>query len=119
MFLLLLLYDVRGFPYGDRTVDVWSWLLPNVVPTLMLIISVLVMEARGKKRDSMVASRFLFGLALALSVVYLMTLLVLLVFPANFTDQNPLDKLKASGVYLGPFQGLVTAALGAFFVQRT
>lgn len=116
MFLLLFLYDIRNTPYGEQTKEVWSWLLPNIVPTLTLMISVFVMEAQGQAAEAATPGVLLFRLAFALSLFYLATLLVLVVY-GNFAD-DPLRKLQASGVYLGPFQGLVTAALGAFFIKK-
>jgi hypothetical protein len=116
MFLLMFIYDIKNTPYGDQTKEVWSWMLPNIVPTLTLMVSVFVLEAKGQGGEVARPGALLFRLAFALSLFYLAALLVLVVY-GNFAD-DPLRKLQASGVYLGPFQGLVTAALGAFFIKK-
>lgn len=118
IFAFMLLYTLRGLPFGPRTAEVWGWLMPNIMPTLTLIVSVLVLESRGKGVDLPPASPLLFRLALLMSVVYLLTLLALVVVPANFTDQPALELLRSTGIWLGPFQGLVSGALGGFFVSK-
>ena len=35
-----------------------------------------------------------------------------------FSPWKPLELMMQSSLYLGPFQGLVAAALGAFFVSK-
>jgi hypothetical protein len=118
LFAFMMLYTIRGVPFGPRTVEVWAWIMPNIMPTLTLIVSVLVLDSKGKGLQLPAPSPFLFWLAMVLSLVYLVTLLILVVVPANFTDQPPLDLLRSTGVWLGPFQGLVSGALGGFFVLK-
>ena len=118
LFAFMMLYTIRGLPFGPRTAEVWGWLMPNIMPVLTLIVSVLVLESRGKGVELPPASPLLFTLAMVLSVAYLLTLLVLVVVPANFTDQPALELLRSTGIWLGPFQGLVSGALGGFFVSK-
>ena len=118
LFAFMMLYTIRGVPFGVRTTEVWAWIMPNIMPTLTLIISVLVLDSKGKGLQLPAPSPFLFWLAMVLSVVYLATLLILVVVPANFTDQPSPDLLRSTGVWLGPLQGLVSGALGGFFVLK-
>src|SRR5262245_43232824 len=84
LFFLMLVYSLRGVPFGTHTGEVWSWMLPNLMPTLTLIVSVLVMDARASDAvPSQGGSSFLFKLAMSLSVAYLIALCAVLVIPAN------------------------------------
>lgn len=104
--------------YGDRTKEAWDWFLPNVVPTLTLIIGVLVSDAQGKSDRAGDVDLFIFRLALGLSAIYLAAV-ALTVFVVPFVSEaKPLQLMKTSNDYLVPLQGLVSAALGAFFVNK-
>lgn len=116
IFFLVLIQSLLGH-YGDGVNQVWGWLLPTVMPTLSLIVSVLVFEAvQHKKGRAATMDRFLFVLTASLSGAYLASvLLVILLQP--LTPLPPLQAMAQSNVWLGPFQGLVAAAMGAFFVR--
>ncbi|MFL6236430.1 MAG: hypothetical protein ACJ76N_25090 [Thermoanaerobaculia bacterium] len=114
--LVLLVVQTLGNHYGEEDREAWGWLLPNVMPTLSLIIGVLVAEAVGSDSTGKLADAFLYRISLALSIIYL--LLVLLPIVAQpFTSGSPLEALKRSSLWLGPLQGLVSASLGAFFIK--
>jgi len=98
--------------------DVWGWFIPSVLPTFSLMIGVLVSESFMVSKDKM-ASRFLYRLSFILSAFYLITILSTYVAAfASPVDKSPLALLKQSNLWLGPFQGLVSASLGAFFVSK-
>ena len=119
MFLLMVMYTVQGRPFGEHSGEVWSWLLPNLMPTLTLIVSVLVIEAhQAPSAAEPAASAFLFGLALALSISYLLSVLAVLAVAGPVLGKDPMPIIKGSGVWLGPMQGLVSGALGAFFIKK-
>ena len=112
LFLLVFAQHMGG-KYGKNTGDAWSWLLPNCLPTLSLIIGVLVKDSSKKISDT-TADRFLFRLSCGLSICYLLiNILVILLNPGN-----PLGMMNQSKLFLGPLQGLVSAALGAFFITK-
>jgi hypothetical protein len=119
-FFPLLLQTGFNF-YGDKVNELWSWFLPTTVPTLSLIIGILF---AGTNNDSLVSKtidRFLFRLALILSITYLITVGVtyLLQWNSFRNSENPsLDLMKRSHLWLSPFQGFVSAAIGAFFVNK-
>lgn len=116
LFIVLMLQSVLG-SFGTSTEEVWNWFLPNVVPILTLIVGVLVSDALGHSEETGSVDRFIFRLAFYLSSGYLIVL-SLPIFVAPFSELPPLELLKASRLWVVPLQGLVSAALGAFFVNK-
>jgi|WetSurMetagenome_2_1015567.scaffolds.fasta_scaffold295757_2 hypothetical protein len=97
--------------------DAWGWFVPTVMPTLSLMIGVLVTDALHKPAvRKHAADPFVSHLAMWLSIGYLLILL-LTVLLAPFNSTNPITPLKTSRLWVDPMQGLVGAALGAFFVK--
>jgi len=115
-FFLLLLQTLGG-RYGDDIEKAWRWLLPTIIPTLSLIIGVLAIEFQGSKKDGKMADRFFFRLSYILSTVYL-CIVALTILWQPFSNIKPLALLEQSNLWLGPFQGLVSATIGAFFVKK-
>jgi len=103
--------------YGDHAEQAWSWLLPNVMPTASLIIGVYVSEVAGVARKPVAVNPFVYRLALGLSVAYLLAVLMTLL-SVPLSDYGPTTLMEKSNLGLGAFQGLVSAALGAFFVNE-
>ena len=117
LFAIVFFQSVIGNYYGKDYPVVWSWLLPNIMPTLSLVVAVLVSEhARGGASESTVDA-FIFWMAFALSAAYLLVIL-LTIFATRFSELGPPNLFRASTIWLGPFQGLVAAALGAFFLHE-
>jgi hypothetical protein len=107
-----------GGRYGGDLSDAWSWLLPNLMPTLSLIVGVFVTDVHKGVVEKTV-DPFVFRLAFSLSVVYFLTILTtLFAIPlSEMHGMHPIDLLNASNLWLAPLQGLAAAALGAFFVK--
>jgi hypothetical protein len=102
--------------YDDNANDAWGWLLPNVVPTLSLMVGVLVAAQRAQQPEKETVDRAFFLLSLATSVIYLgLLLLTVLLQPAAHSD--PLTLMDNSKLYLTPVQGLATGLLAAFFMS--
>lgn len=117
IFLVLLGQSLFG-KYGELTDDAWGWFLPSVMPTLSLIISVMVFDSLGDGAADKRADGFMFGIAFWLSAFYLLIVFsTILVQP--LTSIAPLDLMRQSNLWLGPLQGLVAAALGAFFMKQS
>lgn len=115
LFLLMIGQTVLDH-YGPDVEEAWGWLLPAILPTLSLIIGVLVMDALGKSVKAASVDDFMFWTAFGLSVFYLlMVVLAILLQPVSKLE--PLTLLQRSNLWLGPMQGLVSAALAAFFVK--
>ena len=112
--------QTMGGKYAEYSKEVWDWFIPNFLPTLMLMIGVFVTQATGRAEQAERVNRFLFRLALAISLVYLL-LLALPILGLPFVCTKPkeiVDFLRQSDLWLRPAQGLVTASLGGFFVSR-
>ena len=115
LFLILFLQSVFGL-YGDRLDEAWRWFLPNVLPTLTLMVSVFVAEVRSGEPASRETDRFFYRLALTLSVAYLAVVALTLLL-SRVSAYPPLELLSLSNLWLGPLQGVAGGALGAFFVR--
>jgi hypothetical protein len=64
---LVIIQTILGH-YGEAG-EVWNWLLPNVMPTLSLIISVWIMDFSSEDEDTI--DRFVFWFTFILSGSYL------------------------------------------------
>ena len=115
IFLLLVIQTVMG-AYGPRATEAWGWFLPNVMPTLSLIVGVLVLDQMGRGVKTRTANAFLYRLALGLSCAYLL-LILLSILIQPFAPLARLELMHQSNLWLGPLQGLVAGALGAFFIK--
>ena len=95
--------------------------MPTIVPTLSLIIGVLVMQTRNPIREARKTDRFVFRLAFWLSGLYLL-LVSLTIFlgpiAESYGSATPLELMARSHLWLAPFQGIVAASLGAFFIRE-
>jgi len=112
LFGLVFLQTTFGH-FGKDTSSAWSWLLPTILPTASLIVTALF---RTSGAETKTVDRFLFRLAFLLSLFYLGTVIsVILAQPLSAA--GPAEALAHSNAYLGPFQGLVASAFGAFFGQ--
>jgi hypothetical protein len=116
LFFLLLLQTMKGV-YGDKAGEAWSWLLPTFMPTLLLIVGAIVNKARLQNTQDTTVDRFMFIISFYLSIAYFIALILTFIL-SQFSAQSPLTQLKLSNLYLTPIQGLVSLALGAFFVSQ-
>ncbi len=118
LFTLLLLQTILG-KYGNEARQAWILILPTFTPTFFLIVGTLIAEASSPAdADAVImVDRFFFRLSDFLSISYLSTVsLTILLSP--FSHLSQLELLQISHLWLIPFQGIVMAALGAFFVSR-
>jgi hypothetical protein len=119
IFVIVVLQSLLG-KYGDQVQDAWGWLLPTIMPTLGMIISVLGYTALDPSMLESVVRRSYFRLATGLSVLYLLlVLLTILIQPfAAQTASKSIELMQTSNLWLGPLQGLVASALGALFFSK-
>lgn len=117
-FFILAARTYFGSYYGDNDKEAWSWFTPNIVPTLGVIIGTVASSAVGKQTEEKTVDSFFFKLTVALSILYL-TVFNLIFILEPLSDSPPLETLKRSSLFLGIAQGLVTSALGAFFVRSS
>jgi hypothetical protein len=116
LFFLLLLQTMQGV-YGDQAGEAWSWLLPTFMPTLLLIVGALVNKARLQNTQEVTVDRFMYGISFYLSIAYFIAVILTFIL-SQLSAQSPLTQLKFSNLFLTPVQGLVSLALGAFFVSQ-
>ena len=106
-------------PYLYKDVsEPWSWFLPNIVPTLSLMIGVLVAEAMGKGSPAKSVDAFMYRLGLAASLIYLVCVAAV-IFYGPVSGQAPFELMKKSSLALGPMQGLVSGVLVLFFARKS
>jgi hypothetical protein len=116
IFITLVIQSLR-LVYGTGVQEVWGWILPVTMPTLGMIVTVLGYTALDPSlSDSMVRRSFL-GLAFWLSLVYL-CLILLTILMQPLSPGKPLELMRMSNLWLGPFQGLVASAIGVLFVSK-
>lgn len=103
--------------FGDSAQEAWAWLLPTVMPTLVLVVGTVVTNAIRGQPDRRIDS-FYWKLAAGLSIFYLtMVTLVLMASTVLTSPNSPIPLMVQSNLFLAPVQGLVGAALGVFFVS--
>jgi hypothetical protein len=103
--------------FGDRTQDAWGWLLPTLMPSLSMIITVLGYTALDSSYSKSVVRKTFFRIALFSSMLYLLlVLLTILIEP--LTGKDPIELMHMSNLWLGPLQGLVASAHGVLFVSK-
>ena len=114
--LTLVIQSLRQV-YGSSVQEVWGWILPTLMPTLGLIVTVLGYTALDRGVTETVVRKSFFVLAFWLSASYLFfILLTILIQPLTAAD--PVALMRMSNLWLGPFQGLVASALGVLFVSK-
>jgi hypothetical protein len=101
--------------FKDFSQEALSFMLPTVLPTLSLVVGVFIMDHLGRGVRTRKVSRFFFRFTFGLSLAYLFAVaLIFLMLPLS--DLTPQKQLSLANLWLGPFQGLVAGAVGAFFV---
>jgi hypothetical protein len=116
-FLFVMIVQTILGAYGSEVNKAWGWALPTIMPTLLLIVGVLVGQQMNANPTKATVDPFLYKLTYWLSVFYLAAV-ILTVLLAPFADRTKIEVMQTSNLFLGPLQGLVGAAFGAFFVAR-
>ena len=106
--------------YQEMTQDAWGWLLPTIMPSLGMIVSVLGYSALDPMFSRAVVRKTFFQVAIWLSLAYLfLILLTILIQPFAAGDAKAaIQLMHTSNLWLGPIQGLVVSALGVLFVSK-
>lgn len=116
LFIILFIQTLLGTKFGVKVGEVWSWFLPTIMPTLSLIIGIFVSDAVNNSNKSKTVDRYLYRLSLILSIIYLLAVFsVFLITPLTY---DPINSMKLSNYGLGPLQGIVSACLGVFFLNK-
>ena len=115
---LVALIMAREVNARDSAYAMLKWLLPNVTPFISLAVTAVMVVAPGaakKKADAQVVDLFVFLIATGLSIFYLAALLFTL-FTAGVSETVS-EAVEGTSMWLVPFQALLTASLGVFFVK--
>lgn len=113
LFFLVLIQTTLNH-YGNKNVEVFTWLLPTVLPSLSLVIGTLLLDWLNGPHSVPPVSSFIFKLTFWLSAAYLLAVLCLFVLQP-FSSLEQIQILQQSNIWLGPFQGVVAGGMGAFF----
>ena len=114
LFLVFILQTLFG-RYIDEEKEAWGWFLPNVMPTLLLIVGALRLEGKGEAVDN-----FTYLIAFYLSIFYLVIVsLTIFLNPISqqYSERSPLQLLQLSNLFIGPLQGMVSGSIGWFFIK--
>jgi hypothetical protein len=123
VFLLLVAQSLGGM-FGSQLDEAWAWAIPNIAPTLSLMISVFAAYAlvATAEEDKYRVRKTFFSLAYGLSIFYILNLIVVIAaapFSAATANGSAIDVLHTSNFWLGPLQGLTAAAMAALFFTKT
>jgi hypothetical protein len=113
LFFVVFLQSILG-KYDAAAQDAWSWFLPHIMPTMSLIVGSLALGTREAQK----VDAFIYKLAFWLSAFYLCMLALTIFLPPLVAD-DPLPAMKSANLWLAPLQGLVSAAIGAFFIKKS
>ena len=101
--------------FAGQDVEIWDWLTRALIPNACLMLGVLGAEKLGKESASTFVSRTLVGLAIIISLAYLLALgVVMALIPLRFS----LQPIEASSAPLKFFQALVGVVIGIFFAAK-
>jgi len=122
LILLLVVLQTLNGRYGDHVQEAWTWLMPNLMPTLGTILAGLGYTALDPHRShAMVRSSFSL-LSLWISAFYLvlvlLTILIAPTRPEGVTGKGAVELMHTANLWLGPLQGLVATALGVLFASK-
>ena len=119
IFFIMVIQSLRGV-YADKTQEAWGWFLPTVLPSLLLIMGAITYTALDPNATNAVVRKTFVPIAKWLSIAYIFTVL-LTILMQPFVGSKPEDAIalmRTSNLWLGPFQGLVSSALGVLFVSK-
>jgi hypothetical protein len=115
MILLLVVQSILG--KHDQLQEVWSWFVPNVVPSLSLMLGVIAADALAPGDDVRVVKVAFFRLANGVSFFYI-GLLALTMLMEPWSARPGIELFTLSNYWLSPTQGLAVAAVGAVFAMQ-
>ena len=114
LIFLILVGQSMGNVFESTVNDAWAWALPNIVPTLGLMISILTVYATitDAETDRFTVRKPFYRLTAALSVFYLINLTIVIAgaplvihWGGGGGVKTPIDVLHTSNFWLGPLAG--------------
>ena len=116
IFIFMFLQTLNG-KYETMTNEAWGWLFTSVLPTLSLILSVFLFDIRNPEKQVSMVDRFYFRFVFFLTFFYFLIILAILL-SQPLIDKPIISLMKDSTIYLGPFQAVITGAMGLFFIKK-
>lgn len=122
--VLLILFFIQtlvGNKYPGQSDEAWDWLIPQVFPTLTLMIGILVARAQSASRRDVVVRRSYYRLTLGVVIFYFIVLFgVVFTAPLDFAfNETPaLEHLKKATKIVNLLHGSATLILSIFFVSE-
>lgn len=115
---LILLVTVQGLfgNYGERWEEAAKWIMAAIFPNAGVIVGAITYSAYQEVSATTV-NPVAFRSAWWFSRLYLLIVLLVLLMEPLVRDAGPLEMMARANVILGPLQGLVGTALGAFFMS--
>ena len=98
---------------ASQLMEVWSWFVPTVAPTLSLMIGVCGAGAMSKQSGQKVRSTF-YEITLWLSIGFL-TVVSGTILLEPLSPYRGVELFSVANFWISPFQALVVAALGFLF----
>lgn len=122
--LLLVIQSITGV-HGATTEEVWSWALPNFMPTASLMLGVIIADMKPNSASSKhLVLNWHLRLAVGISIFYWVLLFLTVLSPplVNFLSaENPRSAIsifRPANMWLGPVQALAAMAISALFYHR-
>lgn len=115
-YLILIVQSLLNF-YSIEVDKAWSWALPVMLPTLMLMVGVHVAQAFETEKPQELVDPHLFWIVFGTSGFYI-TIVLLTLFLSPLSSESPFVLMQRSNFWLGPLQGLAAAAFGVFYVRH-
>jgi hypothetical protein len=117
LLFILMFVLTKVFPVFDGDVKrAWGWFFPAILPMVSLITGTFFAQSVRASSAHRIG-RVYYQLAFWISCFYLIAVGLSLVFSYE-PDVKRVDSLSESNLWLGPLQGIVGLALGAFFSSR-
>jgi uncharacterized membrane protein len=121
IFSLMVLQTLNG-RYADHSQEAWTWLLPNLAPTMGTILAGMAYNALDPHRSRTVVRTVFYMLSFWISLFYmllvLLTILIAPTQPEGVTGKGAVELMHRANLWLGPLQGLVATALGLLFGSK-
>lgn len=115
--VLMAVQGLVGF-YHDQWGDASKWLMGTIFPNAGVMVGALAYSAYHAPGDAVV-NPLAYRAASVVSLLYLgLAALAVLLQPLAPEGTPPTELMARASVILGPLQGLVGTALGAFFVSK-
>lgn len=114
--LLLLWFTLTFTGRFDNIInDAWGWLLPNILPTLSLILGVYFYQVNNPSEKRTIDKMF-FLLSFYISLFYFLVLFAIIL--SYRSSMSLIEYYRSFNVILGPLQGIVSIPIGIFFFRK-